>query len=182
MPTAQAQAPDSENQEVPRGPQSRQVTAGRVGRAHGLDGSFYVAEPTSRLLVLDAQLSLAGRTSNIVRRAGTDARPIVRLEGIGSREQAQAVRGQPLLADLADAPSLGADEYWAVELEGCTVLDGPRTIGTVRRLVGLPSCEALEVALQDGRQLLIPMVREAIRSVDAQARRVEVDTRFLGES
>jgi 16S rRNA processing protein RimM len=43
-------------------------------------------------------------------------------------------------------------------------------------MVALPSCEALEVG-----DLLIPMVRDAIRSIDVDARRIDVDMRFLGE-
>ena len=53
--------------------------------------------------------------------------------------------------------------------------DGTRRVGEVRRMVPLPSCEALEVD-----DLLIPMVRDAIRSIDVDARRIDVDTEFLG--
>ena len=45
------------------------------------------------------------------------------------------------------------------------------------RMVALPSCEALEV----GADLLIPLVRDAIRSIDVEARRIDVDMGFLGE-
>jgi 16S rRNA processing protein RimM len=54
-------------------------------------------------------------------------------------------------------------------------------VGEVLRMVPLPSCEALEVARPDGGELLVPMVRDAIRSVDVAARRVEIDLSFLGE-
>ena len=55
-------------------------------------------------------------------------------------------------------------------------------MGEVRRLVPLPSCEALAVARADGAgELLVPMVRDAIRSVDVAARRIDVDLAFLGE-
>jgi 16S rRNA processing protein RimM len=158
------------------------ITAGRVGRAHGLDGSFYVTEPVAPLLTAGALLALAGRPAKIVRRAGTDARPIVRLDAMDSREEAQAARGEPLLLAAEHTPQLGPDEYWSHELEGCEVHDGKRPVGVVARLVRLPSCEALEVSMADGRQLLVPMVRDAIRSVDTTARRIEIDMGFLGES
>ena len=49
-------------------------------------------------------------------------------------------------------------------------------------MLPLPSCEALEVALRrTGGELLVPMVRDAIRSVDVAARRIDVDLAFLGE-
>jgi 16S rRNA processing protein RimM len=54
-------------------------------------------------------------------------------------------------------------------------------VGEVRRLLALPSCEALEVARGDGDDLLVPLVRDAVRSVDVQAGVVDVDLDFLGE-
>ena len=53
-----------------------------MGRAHGLDGSFYVTARAPRLLALGREVTVGGRAAAIVRRAGTDARPIVRLEGV----------------------------------------------------------------------------------------------------
>ncbi len=58
--------------------------------------------------------------------------------------------------------------------------DGERLLGTVSRLIELPSCEALEVVRDRGGQpLLVPMVKDAIRRVDPSARRIEVDLDFL---
>jgi 16S rRNA processing protein RimM len=147
------------------------VIAGRVGRPHGLDGSFHVVgrgEPvTGELVFVD------GTPRTIERRAGTPERPILRLEGCASREDAEALRGAEL---RVPPPPLEADEYWAHDLEGCMVVDGAREIGVVSRMIALPSCEALEVG-----DLLIPMVRDAIRSIDVQARRIDVDMEFVGE-
>jgi 16S rRNA processing protein RimM len=104
----------------------------------------------------------------------------VRLTGCASREDAEALRGEPLLVDAADLPSLGEGEYWAHELEGCAVVDGDREVGVVARMIALPSCEALEVRQPDGADVLIPLVRDAIREVDRDARRIHVDMGFLG--
>jgi 16S rRNA processing protein RimM len=145
------------------------MPAGSVGRPHGLDGSFHVLRPGP--LTLGATVTIAGRQFEIERLAGTDERPIVRLSGCSSREDAEALRG----ADLLVPAVLEEGEYWASDLVGCTVVDGPREVGVVTRMVALPSCEALEVG-----DLLIPMVRDAIRSIDVGARRIDVDTGFLG--
>jgi len=133
----------------PKGPASEdRLHAGRVGRAHGLDGSFYVTGARSRLLELGTDVTIAGRTAAIVRRAGTEERPIVRLHGVEDRTGAQELRGQTLEVAAADAPDLAEGEWWAHELEGCRVLDGARCVGTVIRMIELPSCEALEVRLE----------------------------------
>jgi 16S rRNA processing protein RimM len=153
----------------------RFLEAGRVGRAHGLDGSFHVTGPRPRLLAPGTRTDLG----EIVRRAGTDEKPVVRLAGCDTREAAEALHGRPLLVALADAPALEPGEWWAHELEGLAVTDGARVVGTVRRMVELPSVEVLEVERPDGSELLVPMVGDAIRELDVAARRVDVDLGFL---
>ena len=159
------------------------LLAGRVGRPHGLDGSFYVTRPRSALLREGAEVSLTppGTRTRIVRRAGTDARPIVRLEIAADRDAAEALRGGELFVTAAAAPPLEADEYWAEQLVGCRVEAGGAVVGTVTAMLELPSCECLEVAREAGASLLVPMVRDAVRAIDVQARVIEIDLEFLGE-
>jgi 16S rRNA processing protein RimM len=156
------------------------LAVGRVGRAHGLDGSFYVTRALGRLLTLGALVQVAGREVEIVRRAGTEQRPILRLAGVEDRAGAEALRGAELTVPREELPSLGQDEWWAHELEGCTVADGDREVGVVERLIELPSCEALQVRRTDAPgELLVPLVKDAIRRIDPQLRRVEIDISFL---
>jgi len=159
--------------------------AGRVGRAHGLDGSFYVTHPRPALLGLGTPVRLETPSSlqtKIVRRAGTDARPIVRFEGFETREACEPLRGAEIGVPRAAAPKLEPGEYWAEDLEGCAVTAGAAEVGVVRRLVALPSCEMLEVTRADGAgDLLVPLVSDAVREVDLGAQRIEVDLAFLGE-
>ncbi len=124
---------------------------------------------------------MRGLAERIERRAGTDERPILRLAGHADREAAEALRGAPLAIPADRAPALEPGEYWAHDLAGCAVWDGDRHVGEVRRMLPLPSCEALEVARDGGGDLLVPMVRDAIRSIDVSARRIDVDVSFLGE-
>jgi 16S rRNA processing protein RimM len=155
--------------------------AGRVGRPHGLDGSFHVIQPNPRLLQAGAVLRVAGAERTIDRRAGHDAGVILRLEGCSDRSGAEALRGEELLFPRAAAPDLGPDEWWAEELEGCTVRDGERTVGVVRRLLALPSCEVLEVERAGGgTDLLVPLISDAVRQVDTERREIDVDLEFLG--
>jgi 16S rRNA processing protein RimM len=157
------------------------LTAGRVGRPHGLDGSFHVSDARPELIAVGAEVRVAGRGAEIVRRAGTEDRPIVRLSGFDGRPAAQGLRGEALLVPRSGAPPLGVDEWWAEDLEGCAVVDGAIVVGEVRRLLALPSCEVLEVARPGSSDLLVPLVRDAIRAVDVDARRIDVDLAFLGE-
>lgn len=145
-----------------------QVTAGRIGRAHGLDGSFYVDHVTEPL-ELGNEVTIGGRSARVERRAGTDDRPILRLSGIGDRTAAEALRGQRI---LVPAGELAEGEFLAADLVGCEVPG----LGLVKRVVAAPSCDLLEVG--DGR-VLVPFISDAVKRVDTAARVIEVDARFL---
>ncbi len=152
------------------------LNAGRVGRPHGLDGSFHVTRPRPILLPLGGAVRIGEVARAIVRRAGTDDRPILRLEGVDDRAGAESLRGADLFVLRTAAPELGAGEYWAEDLTGCAVVTaGGRSLGVVEGLRALPSCEVLEVG-----ELLVPMVGDAVQLVDVAARRIVVDAEFLG--
>jgi 16S rRNA processing protein RimM len=159
------------------------LSAGAVGSPHGLDGSFHVARPVPMLLHVGGLVTVDERARVITRRAGTDTQVILRLDGCEDRGAARALRGSELLVARTEAPALGPDEWWAEELEGCSVHDGPTPVGTVRRLLALPSCEVLEVQRSgDGGELLVPLISDAVRTVDVVAQRIEIDLAFLGEA
>jgi len=156
--------------------------AGRVGRPHGLDGSFLVADVNAALLLSVDSIMIDGVERAIVRRAGHDARVILAIEGCMDRNGAEAIRGRQLLVARSQAPELDEDEWWAEDLEGLTVVDGERRVGTVSRLLALPSCEVLEVARAEGGEpLLVPLISDAVRTVDLEHARIDVDLSFLGE-
>lgn len=135
-----------------------------MGRAHGRDGSFYV-EGAEHPLPADTEVVLTGEERSVVRRAGTDARPLIRLSGIEAREDVVAMRGEPLLVQ----GTLEAGEWLAGALVGREVRD----LGRVERVLDGPSCSLLE--LEDGT--LLPFVSDAVVSVGEL---IEVDRGFLG--
>ena len=159
------------------------IDAGHVGRPHGLDGSFHVTRPQGDVLAQTTHVSVGGERREIVRRAGTDSRPILRLAGCEGREAAEALRGEPLLVERGDLLELGDDEWWPEDLQGCRVRDGEREVGVVATVMALPSCEALQVTREGGEELLVPLVRDAVRSVDVAAGVIDVNLAFVeGES
>ncbi|HZN87537.1 MAG TPA: hypothetical protein VFB44_01035 [Thermoleophilaceae bacterium] len=138
------------------------VTAGRVGRAHGLDGSFWVDDARHELA--EGTRLVIGTTEHVVaRRGGTDERPLLRLADV---EDSRALRGELLMVEDV----LGDDEWLAADLVGLEVGD----LGRVQRVLDGPSCSLLE--LDDGT--LVPFVSDAIAAVGA--RRIELRKDFLG--
>jgi 16S rRNA processing protein RimM len=149
--------------------EGRQVSAGRVGRPHGLDGSFYVNGPTEDLSV-GIEVTVAGRRATVERLAGTPQRPLLRLSGVGDRDAAGELGGEPI---LVDAGELEPDEFFIDDLVGCEVPG----LGPVKRVVRAPSCDLLEVG---DAAVLVPLIADAVTRVDLEARVIEVDRAFLG--
>lgn len=141
------------------------ISAGRVGKSHGRDGSFYVDgamtdfQPGLRVRIGSAEYE-------VERRAGIDDRPIIRLAGV---EDPGPLRGELMLVE----DELDADEYLVADLIGCEVPG----LGYVERVLDAPSCPLLEVGEQ---QLLVPLTADAVKRVDLEAKIIEVDREFLG--
>jgi 16S rRNA processing protein RimM len=148
----------------------RPLPAGRVGRPHGLDGAFYV-EDAAHALPQGTELLIGDRRAVVARRAGSDARPLIRIEGVDDRDGAQALRGKPLLVP-GGREELGPDEWYDDDLIGCRV-DG---LGEVRAVLHGPSCDLLEVGAD---AVLVPLVRDAVLEVDLDRRAITVDHAFL---
>lgn len=148
----------------------RLVVAGRVGRAHGLDGSFKVNGP-QREFVPGLVVTVAGVERRVERAAGTARHPLIRLHGIGDREGAQALGGEALRVAEAETP-LEEGEFRIEELVGCLVEE----VGRVERVLPGSSCDVLEI--EGG--VLVPLITDAVVEIDLGARRIEVDRAFLG--
>jgi 16S rRNA processing protein RimM len=108
----------------------------------------------------------------VLRVGGAGARRLVRVDGVEDRPAATALRGEPLLVPEREAP-LAPGEWLVDDLVGACVVG----VGEVRRVLAGPSCDVLEVG-EAGT--LIPLVADAIRSIDPAARVIEVDHAFLG--
>jgi 16S rRNA processing protein RimM len=138
------------------------VTAGRVGKPHGRDGSFYVEE-AAHALPEGLTLLLRNEAHSLTRRSGTDDRPLIRLSGV---PDPGPYRGELLLVD----EQLGNEEWLASDLLHCSVPGH----GHVVRVLDGPSCSVLE--LSDG--VLVPFVSDAIVCVGED--QIVVNEDFLG--
>ena len=136
----------------------------KVGRPHGLDGSFYVDAPVDA----GATVRIGEREFTVAERKGADAKPIIRLTGVDDRDAAEALRGETLTT--ADVEPPGDDEWLVEDLIGCEI-DG---LGVVTGVLKGLSCDMLEVGDE-----LIPLVTDAVTRVDVENKVIEVDREFL---
>lgn len=159
------------------------LSAGWIGKHHGLDGTFHVTRPRGPLLTAGATVTVDGVERKIAHRGGTDARPLLRLEGIDHITAVEPLRGKDLFVPRSMLPPLENDEFWPDELVGITVRStGGAVVGEVANVLVLPSCDVMEVRRPgDAPDLLVPMHHEAVPELDAQAGRIVVNLAFMDE-
>jgi 16S rRNA processing protein RimM len=150
---------------------SELVPIGRVGRPHGLDGSFFVEGPSDRAdaFARGATVYVDGELLEIVAsKRGSQNRPVIRLER-------RVARGATLAVPRDTLPALGEDEYYAFQLVGLAVEEeGGRLLGRVADVLDYPANDVLE--LDSG--LALPLVEACVRQVDLEGGRIVVAAGF----
>lgn len=157
------------------------VIVGAIGGSFGVHGEVrlksFCADPAAiaeytPLYAEDgrafAQVILTGQMKN-----GFTAR----LDGVVTKEDADALRNVSLYAERAVMPSLPDDEYYYADLIGMTVLDtGGTTLGTVRHVMDHGAGDLLEIAVPtQAETVLLPFTRAAVPTVDMATRRIIAD-------
>src|SRR4051794_10199291 len=150
---------------------SELVPVGRVGRPHGLDGSFFVDGPSERseVFAVGAVVYVDGEPVKVVgSKHGSQNRPVIRLER-------RVDRGAELTVPRDTLPELGEDEYYAFQLVGLEVEEeGGRALGRVADVLEYPANDVLE--LDSG--LSLPLVEACVRQVDIDRGRIVIAPGF----
>jgi 16S rRNA processing protein RimM len=134
------------------------VVVGRVGRSHGLDGSFFVEDPSddAERFRVGAVLHVRGRPARVVGSKRARGRPVIRLDTAVSR-------GEDLSVPRSELPPLDDGSFYVFQLVGLEVVDedGSR-LGRVRDVAPGVANDVLE--LDSGAAL--PMHEDCVRRVD----------------
>ena len=148
------------------------VPVGRVGRPHGLDGAFVVerASDDERRWEVGATVLVDGApaTIELSRRVGGGRRAI--------RLDRRVERGAQLSVHVSELPPPAPDSYYAFQLVGLSVVDEEgRELGSVVQVYPGVANDNLELA--DGT--LVPLIDDAVRTVDLATGRIVVVRGFL---
>jgi len=149
---------------------TERVAVGRVGRPHGLDGSFVVenASEDERWFRPGARLQAGGDELEVVAARRARGRPVIRLER-------PVERGVELEVPVELLPPTAEDEYYAFQLVGLDVVEeGGRELGRVEAVE--PGVANDVLALEGG--LLLPLVEACVRDIDLEAKRILVAPGF----
>lgn len=153
------------------------IELGFVTRPHGVRGELKVKlhfEQSNALFevprVMLAKGDEAARPYTIgrARRAGKTV--LLLLDGIATRDAAEAVQGARVLIGREDLPSLAADEYYLVDIVGCQVMGPAGLVGVVQAVEAHPTVDSLLITTPEGRTLEQPLDDAWIESVSIAER------------
>jgi 16S rRNA processing protein RimM len=148
------------------------VVIGKVGRPHGIDGSFFVEQPSddARWWKTGARFFAGGREVEVVAHRRSSGRPVIKLDS-------HVERGAVLEVAREALPPTDPDEYYAFQLIGLPVVEeSGRALGSVKVVASGVANDVLE--LDSG--VLLPMVEECILKIDLEAARITVAAGFAG--
>jgi 16S rRNA processing protein RimM len=149
------------------------VPVGRVGRAHGLDGSFVVERPSEseELFEPGATLYAAGTPVTVAGRKRSGGRLVIAVDP-------PVQRGAELAVPRSALPEPGTGSYYVFQLQGLEVVEETgRRLGAVQEVAPGVANDVLE--LDSG--LSLPMHEECVRRIDLAAGRIEVASGFADD-
>ena len=156
------------------------VSVGRIIRSEGKDGTLKIRlqpeiqrGPFFKKIYLKKEGELREyevESFNIVRNS-----PFLRLKGINSLQEAEALRGREIQARAEDFPALEDGLYYDFQLLGCLVetVDG-RKLGPVVELITMGGASLLVVEIA-GKKVEIPLVEAICRQIEPAAKKIIID-------
>ena len=155
-----------------------QLVVGRIGRAHGVLG-----EATIEVRTDDADLRFAvgnevtlENSKKLIIKSFRWHNQVLLLsfEGITDRNQIEELRDQVISAEV-DTSAMAPGEYHYQQLIGSQVfLQSGDQVGVVGEIVKLPGQDLLSVD-KGGSQVLVPMVKQIIISIDVAAKKIVIN-------
>jgi 16S rRNA processing protein RimM len=149
---------------------AERVLVGRVGRPHGLDGSFAVedASEAPERFAIGATLLAGGEPARVVASKRAGGRPVIRLDR-------PVPRGAALEVHRDELPAPEPGSYYVFQLVGLEVSEeGGRSLGRVSQVE--PGVANDVLGLDTG--LALPLVEACVLEVDLEAGRILVARGF----
>lgn len=150
----------------------RRVLLGHIAGAHGIRGAVlvrsYTAEPEA-IADYGPLQSEAADASFVLAVEGATAKGVIcRVEGVGDRTQAEALKGVALYVARDRLPPPDEGEYYHADLIGlAAVTEEGRALGTVVAVPNYGAGDILEVRPEgEKRTVLFPMTAAVVRRVD----------------
>ncbi len=161
------------------------LRVGRLLKAHGLKGAIklelYTDSPNERFkpgtlleLQVPEESPWHGKTVTVSELRWYNTMPVLFLEGVSDRTQAESLIRAILLveADLSATPA-EPEAWYDQQLVGLKVERDGQVIGEISRVDHLPAQDLLAITSGD-KEVLLPFVKAFVPKVDLESKSVEI--------
>jgi 16S rRNA processing protein RimM len=152
------------------------VAIGVVVAPHGVRGTLRVrAFGSGKHLRKNFEPVIGGARYRVSSVRQTPKGFLVDVEGIGSRADADSLRGEELLLDREALDATAEGEFYVADLVGLTAVDDAgEVLGTVDDTFETAAHEVLVVRENDGQDLYVPFTLEHVPEIELTARRLTI--------
>ncbi len=100
---------------------------------------------------------------------------ILKFKGIDTLDDVAKYRQAGLYVTRSNAVKLDRDEYFIADLIGVEVYDeADQLIGVLEDVIATGANDVYTIRMTDGRELLLPAIKQCVLDVDVQGRRMKV--------
>ena len=160
---------------------SDMICVGRLAGAFGVRGEVrlksFCADPETIAAYVPLVTTEGREFRQIVITGQGSGAYTARIDGITTKEEADALKGVDLYAPRNRLPTLPDDEYYHADLIGLSVHDtGGALLGTVRAVLNHGAGDLLEILPTQGNDtVLLPFTLAAVPTVDLASGRIVAD-------
>ncbi len=159
------------------------VVIGRLGRPRGVNGEIFVTPETDfpeRFVDLKEILVRkrgGWEMMTVVSAAMISKRPVLRFEGIRTPEDVARLTNCELAVPKAELMELPEGSHYIFELVGCDLIEEGtgKLLGKVVTVEKYPANDVYVIETNDRKQVLFPAVKQFVRDIDIEAKRITVD-------
>ncbi len=155
---------------------------GRFGRPRGVSGEIYITPATddpSRFTELREIIVVGpGRRETITLETATiiGGRPVVKVEGVGSREEVAKLTGLSIEIPIELLRPLPEGRYYQFDLVGCRVEGADGTdYGVIEEVMFYPASDLYRVVSDRFGEVLFPAVDRYVIRIDIDGKKVIID-------
>lgn len=158
------------------------LEVGYIAKAHGLYGELrlvlYNPDGDTMDHVERVVLEYGGKQQCrlLTGIRGAAQATLVSIEGIESRNDADAIKGAKVYVFRADLPTLDESEYYLSDLVGADVIGPEGSVGTVIEVALHPTVECIVIRTAAGKRIEQPLLEPWVEAVDVANKQIRLRT------
>ena len=157
------------------------LQVGAITQTHGLRGEvkvFPTTDDAKRFKKLKEVILDTGKEKTVLEIEGVKFFKqfvILKFKGFDDINDIERYKGKNLYVTRENAVKLKKDEYFIADLIGIKVYDeNEEYLGVLKDVIVTGANDVYDIALEDGRSLLLPAIKQCVLAVDMEQRKMKI--------